>query len=104
MFRWMASPAAIRVVASVPMTARLALTPHWILRPSTLEVHTTEGRVGTYQITPGVTIITPPFALQPGENLVRLIVPEGNLRPAEVYAGSRDARQLAVAFRQIRLD
>ena len=102
-FRWMTSPAAIRVAASAPMKVRLVLTPHAAIQRSTLEIHTGEGLVGTYSVVPGETITTPPFSLQSGDNLVRLVVPEGNVIPAETYPDSSDFRRLAIAIRQMQV-
>ncbi|RME43520.1 MAG: hypothetical protein D6791_15255 [Chloroflexi bacterium] len=103
-FRWFKSPAIIRIVASAPVWANLTLTVHTSIQPSTLEIYTEGGRrVGAYPVTPGRTIRTPPIPLQSGENIVRLIVPEGNLIPAEIDTDNSDFRQLAVAIRQIQL-
>ncbi len=103
-FRWFKSPAIIHIVASAPTRVSLALTVHTSIQPSTLEVYAEGGRrVGTYPVTPGRTIRTPLISLQSGENIVRLIVPGGNLIPAEIDADSSDFRQLAIAIRQIQV-
>ncbi len=103
-FRWMASPALIRIYASSPVEVRLSLAIRDVGRESaTLLIYSGERLLDSLAVEGGVELSTSALALSQGENLIRLECSEGNVTLRGVGARAGQAKEACLSLSQISL-
>gem|GEM_PF-4900696 len=103
-FRWMASPAVIRIYASSPVEVRLSLAIPDVARESAmLLIYSGEQLIDSLAVQGGVEVVTSAIALSEGENLIRLVCPQGNVTLSGVGARPDRAREACLALSQVTL-
>lgn len=103
-FRWMTSPAVVRIYASSPAEVRLSLAIRDVARePAILLIYSGEHLIDSLTVQGGVEVSTSAITLSEGESLIRLVCPEGNATLPTVGARAGQVKEACLGLSQITL-